>query len=105
MGILSPTAFAQLMSEMARAAVADPSWGQLSPEFRRYIDLEYDRQFSTERTSNMAMQVKGGVAKKGVSPFGGKKKEKSKDSPAGPGAMPHRGGKNCPCPNCKDKRK
>ncbi len=32
------------------------------------------------------------------------KKPISKDSPAGPNAMPHRGGKNCPCPNCKDKR-
>lgn len=54
----------------------------------------------------MAMTTKGGVAKKGVSPFGGKrKKETSKDSPAGPNAMPHTGGKNCRCPNCKDRRK
>lgn len=53
----------------------------------------------------MAMNTKGGVAKKGVSPFGDKRKPKSKDSPAGPGAMPHTGGKNCRCPNCKDRRK
>lgn len=45
----------------------------------------------------MAMQTKGGVAKKGVSPFGGnKKKEVSKDSPAGPNAMPHTGGQELP---------
>lgn len=53
----------------------------------------------------MAMSTKGGVAKKGVSPFGNKRKPKSKDGPAGPGVMPHRGGKDCLCPNCKDKRK
>lgn len=47
----------------------------------------------------MAMQTKGGVAKK--PPFG----KKTKDSPAGPGAMPHTGKKGCNCPNCKDKRK
>lgn len=51
----------------------------------------------------MAMQTKGGVAKKGVKPFGGK--EKSKDGPAGPGMRPHTGKKDCPCPNCKDKRR
>lgn len=50
----------------------------------------------------MAMQTKGGVAKKGVPPFG---KGKSKDSPSGPNAMPHTGKKGCNCPNCKDKRK
>lgn len=53
----------------------------------------------------MALATKGGVAKKGVNPFGSRKKEKSKDSPAGPSAMPHKGGKDCRCPNCKDKRK
>lgn len=53
----------------------------------------------------MAMNTKGGVAKKGVPPFGNKKKEVSKDGPAGPGMRPHVGGKNCPCARCKDKRK
>jgi hypothetical protein len=49
----------------------------------------------------MAMQTKGGVAKKATKPFG----KKSKDSPAGPGAMPHTGKKDCRCPGCKDRKK
>ena len=53
----------------------------------------------------MVLSTKGGIAKKGVSPFGKKAKEVSKGSPTGPNLMPHRGGKNCPCPNCRDKRK
>ena len=45
MGTLTPAAFAQLMGEMAREAVADPSWAQPSEEFVRRINLEYDAMF------------------------------------------------------------